>query len=279
MTRISWIVSYPKSGNTWLRSMLTTYIDGAPAETLRRLQELIPDIHPMLAEGDVPPWDDGGSHLVKTHFLPDVRILHLYRELSRKAVYVVRNPRDVLLSSLRAMHISHDDTAECRRIAKDFIAHESFFADRGRIGIGSWTENLRMWTSTDILRDSIPNVDVLTVRYEDMRSDPAGKLTEIVEFLDLGRPIVDHDIQGAVEASTLERMREMEKKDKVNRKPPPMSRRIAGKNPAKQFPFIGEGRQGQSLAFMGEDIESAFRERLRDGSEFALLANQFGYDE
>jgi hypothetical protein len=174
MTRISWIVSYPKSGNTWLRSMLTAYIDGAPVETLRRLQELIPDIHPMLAQGDVPPWDDGGSHLVKTHFLPDVRILHLYRELSRKAVYVVRNPRDVLLSSLRAMHISHDDTAECRRVAKDFIAHESFFADRGRIGIGSWTENLRMWTSIDILRDSIPNVDVLTVRYEDMRSDPAG---------------------------------------------------------------------------------------------------------
>jgi hypothetical protein len=45
-----------------------------------------------------------------------------------------------------------------------------------------------------------------------------------VEFLDLGRPIVDHDIQGAVEGITLE-------------------------------------------------------ERLRDGSEFALLANQFGYDE
>jgi hypothetical protein len=37
MTRIAWIASYPKAGNTWLRSMLMTYIGGAPAETLREL--------------------------------------------------------------------------------------------------------------------------------------------------------------------------------------------------------------------------------------------------
>lgn len=279
MTRISWIASYPKSGNTWLRSMLTTYLAGAPAETLRGLNDLVPDIHPMLLEGDAPAWDDGGSHLVKTHFLPGVRILRNYREASRKAVYIVRNPRDVLLSSLRAMHISQDDVAECRRIAGMFIEHESFFADRGRIGIGSWTENLSAWTTLGSLRKSFPRIEVRTVRYEDLRGDPAGRLTEIVEFLDLGRPVDGQDIDSAVRGSTLDRMRAMERKDKAARKPPPASRGAVASSPENKFPFIGEGRQGQSLAFMGTDIEDAYRERLRDGSEFALLAKQFGYDE
>ncbi|MDR7276967.1 sulfotransferase domain-containing protein [Catenuloplanes atrovinosus] len=277
MTRISWIASYPKSGNTWLRSMLTAYIGGAPAESLRGLQQLIPDIHPMIAEGGVPPWDDDGSYLVKTHFLPDVPLLRLYRDLSRKAVYIVRNPRDVLLSSLRMMHISRDDTAACRRIAEGFIAHESFFADRGRIGIGSWTENLKAWSSPDIVRRSFPDIEILTVRYEDMRGDPVGEFTEIVKFLELGRPVRDRDIQLAVDGSTIDRMREMEKKDKAGRKPPPVTR-WAGKEPGNAFSFIGEGKQGQSLAFMGQDIEDAYRERLRDGSEFAALAARFGYD-
>lgn len=278
MTRISWIASYPKSGNTWLRSMLAAYINGATAETLTGIHDLVPDIHRMITGGDLPAWDDGGSHFAKTHFLPDVPILRFYREVSLKAVYLVRNPRDVLLSGLRMMHVPQHDKKECRRLAEMFIAHESYFADRGRVGIGSWTENLRMWTSTDILRKSFPNIDSLTVRYEDLRSDTVGKLTEIVDFLDLGRPVVHRDIQSAVESSTLERMREMEKKDKVPKVSHPASRKLSAENPATQFPFVGEGKQGQSLAFMGEDIEAAFQKRLRDGSEFASLARRFGYE-
>jgi len=279
MTRICWIVSYPKSGNTWLRSMLTTYVSGAPVETLRGLEEVVPDIQSMLVEGDMPPWDDGGSHLVKTHFLPDVRLLRPYREVTRKAVYIVRNPRDVLLSGMRMMQISPDDTAACRRIAEGFIAHESFFAGRGRVGIGSWTENLRKWSSADIVRQSFPDIDVLTVRYEDLRNDPVGRFAEIVNFIGLDRGRTGQDVRNAVDSSTLARMREMENNDESYGKPPPRAGRRAPGNPAGQFPFIGEGRQGQSLAFMGSDIEEAFLRRLGDGSEFALLAKQFGYDE
>jgi len=176
-----------------------------------------------------------------------------------------------------------------RAFARDVIANEGL----GRTGfwsspgLGSWPENVRSWTESS--SDRFPNADVLTVRYEDLRADPVARFSEIVEFLDLGRPVDIDSIRRAVDASTLERMRELEKRSDQQgdgtRRPIHLGDRMAYHDPrmktggrgGEKPQFVGEGRHDQSLSILGEDIESAYQELLHGDSEFAHYAKQYGY--
>nr|ACJ60996.1 TEG13 [uncultured soil bacterium] len=274
MNGIRWIASYPKAGNTWLRCMLAAYITGEAPQVWKDVYAATPVLEGMLRFGDLPPAEPMEPVLVKTHLKADVPVLGLYGEATAKVLYLVRNPRDMLLSSMRMASISRDDMESSRTFAREFIAIEgnSMMKLSPGAGIGSWPENVRSWTESS--RDRFPNADVLTMRYEDLRADPVARFSEIVEFLDLGGPVDIEDIRRAVAASTLERMRELEKRSQQQgggTAPGGQESRSSG------VPFVGEGRYDQSLSFLGEDIESAYQELLHGDSEFAHYAKQYGY--
>jgi hypothetical protein len=59
--------------------------------------------------------------------------------------------------------------------------------------------------------DEMPRLNqLLVVRYEDMRADPAAILKQIVEFM--GTPGTDEQIRGAVEFASYENMKQLEEK-------------------------------------------------------------------
>nr|ACJ60997.1 TEG14 [uncultured soil bacterium] len=273
MNGIRWIASYPKAGNTWLRCMLAAYITGKAPQTWKDMETVSLELEGMLHLGDMPPTEPTKPVLVKTHLKADVPVLGLYSEATAKVLYLVRNPRDILLSAMRMTAISRDDMESSRTFARDFIANEGLRM-RGRgggAGLGSWPENVRIWTESS--RDRFPNADVLTMRYEDLKGDPVARFSEIVEFLDLGDPVDIEDIRRAVAACTLERMRELEKRSQQQGQWASMT----GGRGGEKHPFVGEGRYDQSLSFLGEDIESAYQELLHGDSEFAHYAKQYGY--
>ncbi|GLZ12886.1 sulfotransferase [Actinomadura sp. NBRC 104425] len=271
MTEIAWIASYPKAGNTWLRFMLTAYLNDGPVTSIDQLQTAVPDLHKMLGGGETLPVGDGADRLLaKTHFLPDVGLMQLYREQTAKAVYLIRNPRDVMLSAMRHMGIPRTDLASCRRFAEDFIANEGHSFWRDHFGQGSWTTNVRSWTDRDTIRTHFPNIEVLPVKYEDMRADPAGWLRRILEFLDLGRPLGDDVIDKAVANSTFEVMRDLERRSALD---------APGFSPfGGQGEFVGKGLHNQSLDFIGPDVEAAYRRRAEGGGDFAACLREFGYE-
>jgi hypothetical protein len=270
MNGIRWIASYPAAGDTWLRCMLAAYITGKAPQVWDDIEAESPGIVSRIRYGELPPLAPTEPVLVKVHFKADVSVLGLYRDVTAKVVYLLRNPRDMLLSSMRTVGISRDDVARARDFAIDFIANEGQAimmgsgvnpAVRGsgvNPGFGSWPENVRSWTESS--RDHFPKADVLTVRHEDLRADPVARFSEIVEFLELGRPVDFEDIRRAVDASPPERMHELERRSGQ-----------AGRT------FVGEGRHDQSLSFLGEDIESAYQELLHGDSGFAHYAKQYGY--
>jgi len=281
MNGIRWIASYPKVGNTWLRHMLAVYITDKAPQVWNDMHAQFLQLDAMLSRGDLPPLEPTEPVLVKTHLKADVPVLGLYREATVKILYLVRNPRDILLSSMRMAGISRDEVEGGRAFASNFVANEGL----GRMapdgdGLGSWPENVRSWTESS--RDRFPNADVLTVRYEDLRVDPVARFSEIVEFLDLGRPVDVEDIRRAVDASTLERMRELEKRSDQQGGGSPIRHGDArgipgGRGGGKRQPFVGEGRHDQSLSILGEDIESAYQELLHGDSAFAHYAKQYEY--
>jgi sulfotransferase family protein len=276
MNGIRWIASYPKAGSTWLRCMVAAYVTGRAPRVWNDMHAVSPVLEWMLRVGDMPPTEPTEPVLVKTHLKADVPVLGLYREATAKVLYLVRNPRDTLLSALRVAWISRDDVARGRVFAGNFIANEGLGWDVPGVvpkaggGLGSWPENVRSWTEAS---GRFPNADVLTMRYEDLRGDPVARFAEIIAFLDLGGPVDIDGIRRAVAACTLERMRELEARSGQQADPGVTVRGRGDQRPR----FVGDGRRDQSLSFLGEDIESAYRELLHGDSGFAHYANRYGY--
>jgi sulfotransferase family protein len=273
MNGIRWVAAYPKAGGTWLRCMLAAYVTGRAPQVWNDVEAESPSIVSILRAGELPPLAPDGPVLLKVQYRADVPVLDLYREATAKVLYLVRNPRDMLLSAMRMAWITPEDSERGRAFALDFIANQGQGMTNGagvNPGFGSWPDNVRTWTEAS--RERFPNAELLTVRYEDLRAEPVARFFEIVEFLDLGRPVDMAEIRTAVDASTLERMRELERRtDELAGHAPPAD----GKSDEPLF--VGEGRQDQSLSFLGDDVEAAYQELLAGDSEFAHYAKQHGY--
>jgi hypothetical protein len=197
---IVWIASYPKSGNTWVRFLACNLLFGRQ-ETASGLNALAPDVHELLAAG-VTAAPQG---LVKTHFALSAGLPH--HNATKAALYVVRDPADVLVSNF---FYSRRSSASSDTSAQAFDGYVEEFIDRrgdprwAALGMGSWDDNVSSW------RD-VAAFPVEVLRYEDMLADP---LTAARRVAALVRPEAgEREIEAAVGDSSFERMREIERED------------------------------------------------------------------
>jgi hypothetical protein len=264
MHSVTWIASYPKSGNTWMRAMLTAYLKNGPIISSDEIDEAVPSFYVLLGHGRLVSLDGPRLPILKTHFLPTTDVSQLYRDSTTKVICLVRNPRDVILSAARHFGVPPEEVPV---FAKEFIANRGN-PQWSAIGWGTWPQSVQSWSSPS-LRQSFPNAEVLTLRYEDIRVDPVEQLRQTVDFLDLGGPFEPERVRRAVENSSLERMREFELTDPAGR----------GRRPGSRPDLnVGQGLRNQSLADVGEDIEEAYRQLLVEDEEFSRYVRQFGYD-
>jgi Sulfotransferase domain len=198
---IVWIASYPKSGNTWVRFMACNLLFGRQ-ESASTLNTLAPDIHEMGSAGE----DPAPSGLLKTHFVFSSKLPHAER--SAAAIYVVRDPADVLASNFFYAQRSAPGTADSAAAFDHY--YEQFIEYRGdprwnQLGMGSWETNVLSW------RQAGHSFPVLRIRYEYMVADPISACREIAKLL---RPeSTEEDIRQAVLNSSFQRMRDVERAD------------------------------------------------------------------
>jgi len=260
---LAWIASYPRSGNTWTRILLASYLqDDRPdwrVKELGSLHDAVPDLYDLFLQGRTLPVDSGRPVAAKTHYLPGVEIHEPYRPVTRKVLFLIRNPRDVLPSVERMLRIS---PARRTAFARHFIEHRGVEAWQ-KIGFGSWPQSLLEWTTPARVHRYFPGAETYTVRYEDLKQDTAGCLYKMVDFLGFDSHIDPDRIQRAVDNSALEKLRETERRDK-SRDP-----QLRG--------FFGQGLSDQSLTGYGDDVEEAYQRLLREDEEFGGLAEKFGY--
>jgi hypothetical protein len=216
-----WLASYPKSGNTWLRVFLYHLVriqNGAPREPdeINKLDRVsmyegrlaamyshfvgkpieqanvpeVAQVRQMVQRAIVERMDQ--AVLIKTHnALASVAGHPLINpSITVGAVYMVRDPRDVLLSLAHHLGISIDDTI-------DVMNAPGFSTANTKDGPfemwGTWSEHVASWTAK-------PQETVLVVRYEDLLADPVGKFVEITAHLRQAVP--RETIAAAAEAST-----------------------------------------------------------------------------
>lgn len=235
-----WIVSYPKSGNTWTRFLIANLVAGGETVDWTNIERLVPDIYynrdPELRALPRPRY-------FKSH--------EAYRPDYRRVVFIVRDPRDVAVSYYhfvrKAKQLPVDASMD------DFLA--KFMP--GRLDpYGNWGENVGSWLGA---RRGTP--DFMVVRYEDLLADGEGQLTRIADML--GLPADEAQIRRAVENSRADRMRETEQTQRHAHKFLKSSR--------ADIPFVRAAKSGQWRSELppeaARQIESAW----------GLLMGELGY--
>ncbi|MGB8831501.1 MAG: sulfotransferase domain-containing protein [Candidatus Sulfotelmatobacter sp.] len=207
------LVSFPKSGNTWTRFLLANLkFPDRPAT--------FANIHLLIACPTVTTKREFDRmtrpRIIRSHECFDPRY--------PRVIYVVRDPRDVVLSQYhyhRKLRKIEDDSPLEKFVAR-FLAGET-------CPHGSWGQNISTWLST---MQGDPRL--LLLRYEDLVADTARELTKVVRFLNLAAS--SQQIAQAVERSSAEQMRKLEEKQ--------MDKSALMKGSRKDLSFVRSARSG-----------------------------------
>ena len=186
----TFIVSYPKSGNTWTRFLVASLIHGEEPLTFLKADQVIPSVDSMSRKffKNMPR-----PRVIKSHFPFD--------QTYKRVIYIVRDPKDVAVSQYH-YQIKRKVLQEGHPVAEfipRFVAGET-------CPYGSWGENVGSW-----LAARQTNPDFLLLRYEDMIRQTDVELIKIAKFLHIDPE--PERIRRAVEQSTADNMRKMEQKE------------------------------------------------------------------
>jgi hypothetical protein len=183
----TFIASYPRSGNTWTRFLIANLMHPEKPVTFANIETIIPDATALSSRElkRVPR-----PRLIKTHEYFEPRF--------RKVIYLVRDPRDVVLSlyNFRRKYRSVDDSYPIERyVAERFLP--------GDLDV-SWGEHVGSWLGTRMNQPGF-----LLVRYEDLLQDPTRELCRLASFL--GIAASTETLTQAIERSSANRLRQLEK--------------------------------------------------------------------
>jgi hypothetical protein len=189
------LVSYPRSGNTWTRFLIGNLIYQDEPVTFANIESRLPEIYfnPDRVLRRLPR-----PRILKSH--------ECFQPQYRRIIYIVRDPRDVAVS-FYYHNIKAGNIAEDYSIA-DFVPR--FIAGEFDAKWGSWSDHVLSWM---LLRQNSPAFIVL--RYEGMKEQPETELARVADFLrecTFRALDASHEkLQRAIDQSSPDRMRELEK--------------------------------------------------------------------
>lgn len=186
------IVSYPKSGRTWLQKLI---IEAVRLETGQT--EEFSDITEASADADIPlilSTHAGSSWEEWVRDYKSVQKDDWQKYDHAKIIFLVRDPRDVLVSQYH--HIRHRTGYE--KFDKNYLVRNP------NVGILKIIHFMNKWQR---YFETYPE-QVFRMSYEDMRKDTEAELIKMFDFW--GLKISGSHILQAIENCTLERMKKKE---------------------------------------------------------------------
>ena len=176
---VVFLVSYPRSGNTWMRYLLTGIQYPEVELTYKNVEIYTLDLHQI---GDLIRRNifQSYSEAINTSWRKSPCIIKShYRDFEpyNKVIYIYRDGRDVALSYWRFY---------CQQLKKE-ITFDSFLDKfiAGDFGVAKgWKEHVESWVSGEFNRQDLIKLKV--IKYEELFFNPFRILRDdVVEFLDL----------------------------------------------------------------------------------------------
>jgi hypothetical protein len=201
LQRCDWVlVSWGKSGRTWLRVMLSRayqlkgHLGGRDLLDFDNLKKRDSQLPAVFFTHNNYLRDYTGNQHSKSHFL------------GKRTVLLVRDPRDVAVSQFFQWQFRMRPN---KKFINDYPPHGStidvwnFVLDK-EAGVPRIVDYFNGWAQ------ALPDLqDHLVVRYEDMRKDPRAVLAEILAFT--GTEVTAEQVQDGVDFAAYDNMKKMEK--------------------------------------------------------------------
>ena len=272
---IVWLASYPKSGNTWLRVFLANYLVNAKeplsinmvhkigtGDTIAGAYHLVAgrqidlnDLNLVLHLRDrvlrAIVNNNADVNLVKTHnarvapegvtLIPD--------QYTRSAIYILRNPLDMVLSYARHYGIDAEEAARLITHPDNANAPTKVAAAQY---LGSWAGHVKTWTS-------YAPWPRLLLRYEDMLEAPEVEFSKALAHL--GVPVDEERLARAIRFSSFDELQKQEESSGFIERPQQSEK------------FFGKGQKDQWKT----DLDPALADMIRE--KMGETMKRYGYLE
>tara|TARA_Y100001970_G_scaffold239196_1_gene300940 strand:+ start:1126 stop:1959 length:834 start_codon:yes stop_codon:yes gene_type:complete len=224
---IIWIASYPKSGNTWIRSILSSLFyteDGHfNFNILKKINTFDRPFYfnEVIKENKVSTYDlttlakfrvsaqklfnkKNTLRYFKTH-AANIKIDgfdYTNQDTTKCVIYIVRDPRDVVLSYSKFSGLNINDVVKIIKDEKFTVKNKEsqYFTHWSR-----WDYHVSSWL--------IPDYPKIVIKYEDMIDKPMQTIMQLIMFLKnvgIESNFTDQKIVNAVESTNFTNLNKME---------------------------------------------------------------------
>ena len=227
---IFWIASYPKNGNTWLRSLLSAYYFTKNGNFINdKILKNIPqfpekryftnfDYDKSIPASTAQFWIKAQEIINKEKKIKFFKTHNIYGSLNNTdfsnkynsigAVYIIRDPRNVLTSMMNHFEMNKDEALTFMLNEKKFTYDHFKKNDYSDFQfISSWEKNYKSW---------IKNKDfpIKLIKYEDLIDQTFYVVKDLINFINKTCKLVNNfdksKAQNAIETTSFEKLKKIE---------------------------------------------------------------------
>ena len=230
---IFWIASYPKSGNTWLRTLISSYYysdDGIYSENLiKRIRQFPEKMHftdfdynQNIVTDTSRFWIKAQEKINKDKKLKFFKTHNAFGALNNNhftdnknsigVIYIIRDPRNVITSLMNHYELDNEQAIKWMTNEKNYIYDVINFDEDGYSDfqfISSWNTNYKSW----LLQKKIP---IKFIKYEDLLNQTFTVFKDVINFINIttrnNEKIKMDKLKNSINSTFFDKLQDMEKK-------------------------------------------------------------------
>ena len=274
---IIWIASYPKSGNTWLRSLLASYYFSSEGNfsfnLLRNIDQFpAPKYFKDVIDGIEKPEDYSKFWIQKQIEINKDKKLRFFKthsamcKINEKpftnskntlgAVYILRDPRNLITSLSNHFQLNLEESLDFMTTEKKVLIEKENNKFKAFVPIFSWKFHLKSWSENRSFK-------TILIRYEDLTNETFYTFRKIVQFIDEltknGRKFNKEKAKRVISNCDFKKLQKLEEENGF-------SEAMTKKNSREKIKFFNLGKQNNYKKILGEDLinkmNNLFQEEL-----------------
>ena len=280
---ITWLASYPKSGNTWLRAILTTYFYTNDAifdfKTMSKIYQFpakiffkdyskdflkLADTAEFWIESQNEINKDNSFKLFKTHnaFLNINNYNFTNKKNTSGCIYIVRDPRNIITSVMNHYEHDYQEALEWMLNDKGYLFEKEKNQFNNFQFLSSWENHYKSWVETK-------EFPIFCVKYEDLEKKPLDVVEGVINFIiKVGKLNTSFDFVKAkkcIETCSFENLKKKEKNEGFKES-------VIGQKSGKELTFFNLGRENNWKKLLPNSIKDQMNKIFKKDLE------RWGYD-